>query len=136
MDVRDLNTEQDIVDEQIQDEAQDSQDHGLQVDDVEDVQSVEQRLADQFLQISEEFPDKFGRFSDLPQAVVKTALYERICLLDAYLRFAHREARQAQAERERQQQTAARSAGTMQGSQQTHAPEIDSFEQAFKSALR
>ncbi len=99
-------------------------------------EKTEQRLADDFLQLHSEFPDRFVYFKDVPSAVVESAVRENLPLLDAYLRYQHREARRAAAQQARQAEAAARSAGSLSGMQHSPDTELNSFEQAFNTALR
>lgn len=96
---------------------------------------LQQRLADDFLTLSREVPDKYAKFADVPAPVVEAAVKENISLLDAYLRFEHRETHKSEAERSRQAQAAGRSAGSLGGDRGSPAPELDSFERAFHRAL-
>lgn len=97
---------------------------------------AEQRLADEFLKLTEEFPGCFNSFSDLPRAVVECAVLQDIPLFDAYLRYRHSEAKRAAAERERQQKSAGRSAGSLSDTGLSPDFELDEFERAFYKALQ
>lgn len=97
---------------------------------------TEQRLADDFLKLSEEFSGCFGSFSDVPEAVVECAVSENIPLLDAYLRYRHREAKRIAAEQSRQIESAARSPGSLSDAGLSPSFELDEFEQAFYKALQ
>lgn len=57
--------------------------------------SVEQRLAEEFCRLREECPD-ISDFAALPAAAVTMAVEENVPLLDAYLRYEHRERRRIQ----------------------------------------
>lgn len=96
---------------------------------------LQQRLADEYVALSKEAPGRFTQFADVPAPVVETAIKEHISLLDAYLRFEHREARKSEAERGIQAGAARRSAGSLGGERSTPDLDLDSFERAFHRAL-
>ena len=116
-----------------------AQSHGLGVRELVDTlcegtESVsnEERLAEEFCRLREECPD-ITAFDAVPESVVKTALDEGISLLDAYLRYEHRE-------RARVQQAAesARKAGTASaGAQRSElAPTPDPAVEAMLLGVR
>lgn len=72
-------------------------------------QQVNDRLAAEFIELQKEFPD-YGKFSDLPKAVVQMAFDKKITLYDALLRYERAE--QKKVEQNRQQQAAASAATT------------------------
>ena len=95
-----------------------AQQHGLGVREMvdvlcgEDLPSVsdEQRLADDFCRLREECPD-ITAFDALPESVIQTSLEEGIPLLDAYLRYEHRERLRVQAATDAARKAGAASAG-------------------------
>lgn len=103
---------------------------------LEQKEEIEQRLANEFLLLAEEFSGQFGSFADVPEAVVECAVNENISLLDAYLRHQHREAKRIEAERIRQMELSARTAGSLSDSGIPPCYELDEFEQAFYKALQ
>lgn len=98
--------------------------------------ALEQRLADEFVRLTEEMPGQFDAFTDVPPAVVDIAVRSNVSLMDAYLRYTFYEQRRAEAVRERQAQSAGRSAGSLGCAGHMPEPEMDSFERAFHTALR
>ena len=96
---------------------------------------LQKRLADEYVALSGEIPGRFSRFADIPDPVIREAVKENISLLDAYLRFEHRESQKSEAERAKQADSAKRSAGSLSGEQTAPEPDLDSFERAFHRAL-
>jgi len=103
---------------------------------LEEKEEIEQRLANEFLLLAEEFSGRFNSFADVPEAVVDCAVNENISLFDAYLRYQHREAKKVEAERVRQMELSARSAGSLSDFGFPPGYELDEFEQAFYKALQ
>ncbi|MDD2362800.1 MAG: hypothetical protein PHH84_07610 [Oscillospiraceae bacterium] len=115
--------EQACAQEQIRQEQQDLQ------------TGLEERLADDFLLLVKEVPDRFAGFEDVPSAVVDSAVKENLCLLDAYLRYELQEKKKAAAAQATQAQAAARSAGSLEGKRNSPETDLNSFEHAFYTAL-
>ncbi|MDD3832672.1 MAG: hypothetical protein PHR18_02070 [Oscillospiraceae bacterium] len=97
---------------------------------------LEERLADDFLLLAREIPDRFAGFDDVPSVVVDSAIKENLSLLDAYLRYELHEKKKAAAAQITQAQASARSAGSLGGERNTPEIDLNSFEQAFHTALR
>lgn len=76
----------------------------------DDEESVTQRMAESFAELKAEFP-QFDQFKDVPNAVLKEAVTKGIPLLDAYLRYQHRESIRAGAVASRQAAAAKASTG-------------------------
>lgn len=106
------------------------------LEQVEQQAEIENRLANDFLNLCDEFPDRFSNFSEIPAPVVETAVNENISLFDAYLRYQHREAMRVAEEQRRQSDSAARSAGSLGDVNLSFEFELDEFEQAFYNALQ
>lgn len=94
-----------------------AQGHGLGVRELIDTLcdgaetvSTEERLAEEFCRLREECPD-VGAFDALPESVVQTALDEGISLLDAYLRYEHRERMRVQTAADAARKASTASAG-------------------------
>lgn len=77
-------------------------------------EAVTQRLADEFADLKKEFP-QFTEFKKVPQSVVKESVQKGVSLLDAYLRYEHRE--RVRSDNAKTSQAAAAKAST--GSQQS-----------------
>lgn len=80
--------------------------------------SLNDRLASDFVELQAEFPE-YGKFSDLPKAVVKMAVDKNISLYDALLRHERAESKKIDTAKQQQAQAAAASVG----SQATQPPE-------------
>ena len=52
---------------------------------------LQDTLAQGYIELVKEIPDKFASFKDVPRPVVDMAVKKGISLLDAYLRFEHSE---------------------------------------------
>lgn len=95
-----------------------AQQHGLGVRELVDTLcegdiptvSNEERLAEEFGRLREECPDVTA-FDAVPESVIRTALEEGIPLLDAYLRYEHRERVRVKAAAEAARKAGAASAG-------------------------
>lgn len=97
-------------------------------------EDITQRLAEEFLVLTEEFPQLVSP-SQLPDGVLDTAAREGISLLDAYLRYRWQEEKRVAAAVQQRQQAVRQSAGSLsRGAVQT-PPEQDAFLRAFRSAL-
>ena len=72
--------------------------------------SVEERLAEEYLRLTEACPDA-PSFETLPDAVVRTAVDEGVALMDAYLRYDYRERRRIAEAEAAAKAAGARSAG-------------------------
>ena len=98
------------------------------------VEDATARLAEEFFALSAEFPHITDPAA-LPDGVLDTAAEEGISLLDAFLRHRWQEEKRVAAALQKQQEAAARSAGSLsRGATQT-PPEQDAFLRAFRSAL-
>ena len=116
-----------------------AQSHGLGVRELVDTLcdgtesvSTEERLAEEFCRLREECPDVTA-FDAVPETVVKTALDEGISLLDAYLRYEHRERVRVQQAADAARKAGAASAGA-QRSELTPVP--DPAVEAMLSGVR
>lgn len=78
--------------------------------EAETEEAVTQRLADELAAVREEFPE-VTEYSKLPKSVVREADEKGIPLLDAYLRFLHREQRKSEAAKSQQAAAAKASVG-------------------------
>ena len=97
-------------------------------------QDVHCRLAEEFIRLSEEFPDL--RDPDLlPDEVLDTAATEGIPLLDAYLRFRWQEEKRVRAEEQSRRAAARKSAGSLAQERVESHPEQEAFSKAFRSTL-
>ncbi len=105
-----------------------AQSHGLGVRELVDslcdgtqTVSTEERLAEEFCRLRDECPD-ITAFDAVPESVVRTALDEGIPLLDAYLRYEHRERVKVQTAADAARKAGDASAGA-QRSQLTPTPD-------------
>lgn len=96
---------------------------------------ITHRLAEEFIQLSEEFP-QMSHPDQLPDEVLNLAATENIPLLDAYLRFRWQEEKRVRAEEERRRRTAEQAVGSLQDGTGEPHPEQDAFLRAFHHALR
>lgn len=99
-------------------------------------EQLQQRLADEYLELAREFPGKFRSFADVPKSVVEAALGQGIPLYDAYLRHERSEEKRAADARARQTQAAGQSAGSLKSDPVSIAPEIEAFLQGFNRSLK
>ena len=99
-------------------------------------EQLQQRLADEYLELAREFPGKFRSFTDVPKSVVEAALVQGIPLYDAYLRHERSEGKRAADARARQAQAAGQSAGSLKSDPVSTVPEIEAFLQGFNRSLR
>ncbi len=97
-------------------------------------EDITQRLAADFLVLSEEFPELHSP-SQLPDAVLDTAATEGISLLDAYLRYRWQEEKRVLAAATQQEQASRQSAGSLSAGTANTPPEQDAFLRAFRRAL-
>lgn len=89
--------------------------------------STEERLADDFCRLREECPD-ITAFDAVPESVIQTSLDEGISLLDAYLRYEHRERLRIQAASDAARKAGEASAGTQRSElQPTPDPTIEAM---------
>ena len=95
---------------------------------------VTRRLADDFLRLSEEFP-QFVSPDQLPDGVLDMAAEQGIALLDAYLRYRLQEEKKVAVAAEKRREAAAQSAGSLSHGAVQTPPEQDAFLRAFRSAL-
>ena len=93
--------------------------------ETETEEAVTQRLADELAAVRAEFPE-VTEYSKLPKSVMREAEEKNITLLDAYLRFLHREQKKSEAARSQQAATAKASVGAQAstGGNETRDPEI------------
>ena len=75
-------------------------------------QTLTERLAAEFVELQQEYAD-IGEFSTIPQEVVNDAIRNKRHLLDAYLRYQHREGKKIEQNRAAQAAAAAASTGSM-----------------------
>ena len=92
------------------------------------------RLAEQFLQLAEEFP-ALQSPAQLPDEVLDTAAAENISLLDAYLRYRWQEEKKVLAAEEKREQAAKQAVGSLSAGSAQVPPEQDAFLRAFRRAL-
>lgn len=97
-------------------------------------EDVTDRLAEEFLALTEEFP-RLTHPSDLPDGVLDTAAREGIPLMDAYLRYRWQEEKKVAAATESRRRAAQSSAGSLSRGAVETPPEQDAFLRAFRSAL-
>ena len=97
---------------------------------------VQQRLAEEYMELAREFPGKFRAFGDVPRSVVEAAVNQGISLYDAYLRHERSEEKRAADAKERQAQAAGQSSGSLKSDPVSTAPEIEAFLQGFSRSLR
>ena len=94
-------------------------------------EALAKRLADEFDSLRKEFP-QYSEFAKVPKAVVRESYEKGISLLDAQLRYEHRQ--RVKVEKEKATQLAAAKAST--GSQQaTGAEQLSSVEAAMMKGL-
>ena len=93
--------------------------------EIETEEAVTQRLADELAAVREEFPE-VTEYSKLPKSVVCEADEKGIPLLDAYLRFLHREQKKSEAAKSQQAAAAKASVGAQASAEgnETRAPAI------------
>lgn len=94
-----------------------------------------ERLAQEYIELSREFPGRFSEFKHVPPSAVKEAVNQKISLLDAYLRFQHRETAKAQKAKTQREAAKQSSAGSMAGESDHADPDFSDFSAAFRSAL-
>ena len=100
----------------------------------EPAEDVTQRLAEDFLELAEKFP-QFISPQQLPDGVLDLAVEKKISLLDAYLRYRLQEEKKVAAAVEKQQRAAQQSAGSLSRGAVETPPEQDAFLRAFRAAL-
>lgn len=96
--------------------------------------ALENRLMEGYTEIRETFPNEYPEFKNIPQAVVNDAIKNNRGLLDALLRYRHKEGVKIEQNRQTQQRAAAASAGS-RVDKPTDDPGLDSIERAFFDAL-
>jgi len=97
----------------------------------DDRQEMQERLATEFVELRREFPD-YTSVTQLPDEVLETALVQGVPLMDALLRFQHRENRRSKAHR---QVAAAATASGVGSLRQTAADGRSSAMDAFLKGL-
>ncbi len=97
-------------------------------------EDITDRLAAEFLALTEEFP-RLVHPADLPEGVLDTAAREGIPLLDAYLRHRWQEEKKVAAATDSRRRAAQCSAGSLSRTAVETPPEQDVFLRAFRSAL-
>ena len=97
-------------------------------------EDITHRLAEDFLALAEEFPHILTP-AQLPQGVLDVAAGEGITLLDAYLRHRWQEEKRVAAAKQKRQQSAQCSAGSLSRGAAETPPEQDAFLRAFRNAL-
>ncbi len=93
------------------------------------------RLAEEFIHLSEEFPE-LSSPAQLPDEVLQTAAEENISLLDAYLRYRWQEEKQVREAARLRALAAQQSAGSLAKGAEKRDPAPDGFLRAFRAALR
>lgn len=96
---------------------------------------LQDTLAQGYIELVKEIPDKFASFKDVPRPVVDMAVKKGISLLDAYLRFEHSENRKRESAKAKQTAAASSSSGTMESKPVETAPEIDAFLAGLRRSL-
>ncbi|MBQ5840450.1 MAG: hypothetical protein IIW40_00685 [Clostridia bacterium] len=96
---------------------------------------VTDRLAEDFIRLSEEFPE-LNSPAQLPDEVLQTAAEENISLLDAWLRYRWQEEKQVREAARLRALAAQQSAGSLAKGADKRDPAPDSFLRAFRAALR
>lgn len=96
--------------------------------------ALENRLMEGYTEIRETFPNEYPEFKNIPQAVVNDAIKNNRSLLDALLRYRHKEGVKIEQNKQTQQRAAAASAGS-RVDKPTDDPGLDSIERAFFDAL-
>lgn len=97
-------------------------------------EELTERLVAEFDELAAQVPE-IRRVQDVPAEVLETAMREGVSLLDAFLRRWYAAERQAAAQRERQQQAAAQSAGRLGGAFDALDPREAAFSRSFRTAL-
>lgn len=97
-------------------------------------ETLENRLMQGYTEVREAFPHEYPEFKNIPQAVVNDAIKNNRGLLDALLRYRHKEGAKVEQNKQAQERAATASAGS-QSDKPTGNPTIESIEQAFLSAL-
>lgn len=106
------------------------------LDAEEEQKQLSNRLASDFLELCKEIPDKFEKFTDIPDTVVQTAISKHISLTDSYLRYERAQAKKTEAVKVKQAEAAKKSTGSLSGNQANPEPDIEDFSKAFNQALR
>ena len=96
---------------------------------------LQDTLAQGYIELAKEIPDKFLSFKDVPRPVVNMAVKKGISLLDAYLRFEHSENQKRESAKAKQTAAANSSSGTMESNPVETAPEIDAFLAGLRRSL-
>ena len=78
-----------------------------------DIQAERERIAAQFEELQDMFPDEIKAVKDIPKKVIQIASEKKISLTDAYLRFKHQNATRAAQNAAQAKKAATASAGTM-----------------------
>ena len=101
--------------------------------ETDDVNAVTQRLADEFTDMQDKFPELTG-FEKIPQNVIDTAIGENIHLMDAYLRHKWQESTRRKTNDKQQKYAEAATAGSM--SDAVTASADDPIIRQIKAAVR
>ena len=98
--------------------------------------SLNDRLASDFIELQAEFPE-YGKFSDLPKAVVKMAVDKNISLYDALLRHERAESKKIDTAKQQQAQAAAASVGSQaaQPPEKSPNPTLDALMAGLRRGL-
>lgn len=98
--------------------------------------SLNDRLASDFIELQAEFPE-YGKFSDLPETVVKMAVDKNISLYDALLRHERAENKKIDTAKQQQAQAAAASVGSQaaQPPEKSPNPMLDALMEGLQSGL-
>lgn len=98
--------------------------------------SLDDRLASDFIELQAEFPE-YGKFGDLPEAVIREAVDKNISLYDALLRHRWTESKKIESAKQQQAQAAAASVGSQatQPPEKSPNPMIDALMEGLQSGL-
>lgn len=99
--------------------------------DAAETKALNERLADQFLELQKEYPE-LTSFSEIPKTVVQTAIEKGIPLLDAMGRYERAEAKKSAAAQAAAATSAKASAGSMQSTEDTGVSAVtNAFKRGF-----
>lgn len=102
--------------------------------ETQEKEALTERMGRELQALQAEFPE-IRDFSDLPVDVVETASDEEISLFDSYLRYLHRNAKKAAAQKSKQEKAAAGAVGSLRGAPDT-AQKVDEHAAAFSASFR
>jgi hypothetical protein len=96
--------------------------------------TLTKRMGEELADLQAEFPE-IGDLSDLPDSVVTDASEHGVSLLDGYLRYLHRNAKKAAAEKQKQEKAATAAVGSLRGAPDS-ADKADEQSAAFSAAFK